>query len=63
MAFDLLFGRGGNSNAKLRSMTISFFHHIIENAEEERLNSVGLVLLSALTKVVDEEKNKVHGST
>ena len=74
--FDLLFGAGGNSNAKLRYKTfkvqfpnlikknpefhpnfnrmlaVTLIHHIIQNNPPgQRLDSVGPVLLSALTKL------------
>ena len=53
VTFDLLFGTSGNSNAKLRTMAIQFVHHMVQHCPEERLQAIGPVLLSALTRVVN----------
>ncbi len=58
VTFDLLFGAGGNSNAKLRMLAVTMIHHIVLNTPAgQRLDSIGPVLLSALTRLVNEEKD------
>ncbi len=54
--FDLLFGKGGNSNAKLRTHAVAFVHHVIECCPGERLSAIGGVLLSAMVKLSKEEE-------
>lgn len=62
VVFDLLFGTGGNSNAKLKAMAVSYIHHIIEFCPEQRLASCGGVLLSALKRLVSTKETD-NGST
>ena len=64
VTFDLLFGTSGNSNAKLKMMAVQFVHQIIHNCPEHRLSPIGAVILSALTRLVNEEKDnaKLRGS-
>ena len=50
--FDLLFGTGGNTNAKLKTMAVQFIHAVVEHCPEQRITSCGGVLLSALNKLV-----------
>ena len=50
--FDLLFGTGGNTNAKLKTLAVQFIHAVVENCPENRITSCGGVLLSALNKLV-----------
>lgn len=57
--FDLLFGTGGNTNAKLKTLAVQFIHSVVENCPENRITSCGGVLLSALNKLVS---NKVANS-
>eukprot|EP00095_Tigriopus_kingsejongensis_P007808 maker-scaffold204_size260821-snap-gene-1.36 protein:Tk07808 transcript:maker-scaffold204_size260821-snap-gene-1.36-mRNA-1 annotation:"proteasome-associated protein ecm29-like protein" len=54
VTFDLLFGTTGNSNAKLKMLAVSFIHHIIYHCPSQRLSAMGAVLLSALTRLVNE---------
>jgi len=54
VTFDLLFGTTGNSNAKLKSMAIEFVHSIVQVCPASRLTAIGPVLLSALTKMVNQ---------
>lgn len=51
--FDLLFGTGGNTNAKLKTMAVQFIHAVVENCPQTRITSCGGVLLSALNKLVN----------
>jgi hypothetical protein len=37
MVFDLLFGTGGNSNAKLRTLCIGFIHHLVDQCPEAQV--------------------------
>jgi len=64
VTFDLLFGTSGNSNAKLKMMAVNFVHQIIFHCPEHRLSPIGAVILSALTRLVNEEKDnpKLRGS-
>ena len=64
VTFDLLFGTSGNSNAKLKMMAVQFVHQIIYHCPEQRLSPIGGVILSALTRLVNEEKEnqKLRGS-
>ena len=64
VTFDLLFGTSGNSNAKLKMMAVQFVHQIIYHCPEQRLSPIGAVILSALTRLVNEEKEnqKLRGS-
>ena len=64
VTFDLLFGTSGNSNAKLKMMAVQFVHQIIFHCPEQRLSPIGAVILSALTRLVNEEKEnqKLRGS-
>jgi len=64
VTFDLLFGTSGNSNAKLKMMAVQFVHQIIFHCPEHRLSPIGAVILSALTRLVNEEKDnpKLRGS-
>ena len=55
VTFDLLFGTTGNSNPKLKSMAVEFIHSILQFCPEVKLNAIGPVLLSALTKVVNQQ--------
>jgi len=57
VTFDLLFGASGNSNAKLKMMAVNFVHQIIFHCPEHRLSPIGAVILSALTRLVNEEKD------
>jgi proteasome component ECM29 len=58
VTFDLLFGQGGNTNAKLRMLAVTMIHHIVYNCPAgQRLNTIGPVLLSALIRLVNEEKD------
>jgi proteasome component ECM29 len=50
--FDLLFGTGGNSNFKLRTLSVQFIHSVVEQCPDVRVNSCGAVLLSALNRLV-----------
>ena len=52
VVFDLLFGTGGNTNAKLKTMAVQFVHSVVENCPTSRMTSCGGVLLSALNKLV-----------
>ena len=64
VTFDLLFGTSGNSNAKLKMMAVNFVHQIIFHCPKHRLSPIGAVILSALTRLVNEEKDnlKLRGS-
>jgi len=64
VTFDLLFGTSGNSNPKLKMMAVQFVHQIIFHCPEHRLSPIGAVILSALTRLVNEEKEnpKLRGS-
>lgn len=64
VTFDLLFGTSGNSNTKLKMMAVNFVHQIIFHCPEHRLSPIGAVILSALTRLVNEEKDnpKLRGS-
>ena len=64
VTFDLLFGTSGNSNAKLKMMAVQFVHQIIHHCPENRLSPIGAVIMSALTRLVTEEKDnpKLRGS-
>jgi len=64
VTFDLLFGTSGNSNAKLKMMAVQFVHQIILHCPENRLSPIGAVIMSALTRLVTEEKDnpKLRGS-
>ena len=64
VTFDLLFGTSGNSNVKLKMMAVQFVHQIILHCPEQRLSPLGQVILSALTRLVNEEKEnaKLRGS-
>ena len=53
--FDLLFGTGGNTNAKLKTLAVQFIHSVVENCPENRITSCGGVLLSALNKLVSNK--------
>lgn len=58
VTFDLLFGTTGNSNAKLKMSAVSFIHHIIYHCPSQRLSAMGAVLLSALTRLVNEPESE-----
>lgn len=64
VTFDLLFGTTGNTNAKLKMMSITFIHHIIQNNTEARLLAIGPLLLNAMNRIISEEKDqpKLRGS-
>jgi len=64
VTFDLLFGTTGNSNAKLKMMAVQFVHEIIHHCPENRLSPIGAVIMSALNRLVKEEKDnpKLRGS-
>ena len=64
ITFDLLFGTSGNTNAKLKMLAVQFVHQIIYHCPEQRLSPIGPVILSALTRLVNEEKEnqKLRGS-
>ena len=49
-AFDLLFGDGGNSNAKLKAHAVNLLHHIVANCPVVRLAQLGPIILQALTR-------------
>ncbi|TRY72263.1 hypothetical protein TCAL_11939 [Tigriopus californicus] len=58
VTFDLLFGTTGNSNPKLKMSAVSFIHHIIYHCPSQRLSAMGAVLLSALTRLVNEPESE-----
>ena len=64
VTFNLLFGTIGNSNTMLKMMAVQFVHQIIFHCPEQRLSPIGAVILSALTRLVNEEKEnqKLRGS-
>ena len=51
-------------NLKLKMMAVQFVHQIIYHCPEQRLSPIGAVILSALTRLVNEEKEnqKLRGS-
>ena len=61
---DLLFGTYGNPNAELKMMAVRFVHQMSFHYPEHRLNPIGAVILSALTRLVTEKKDnpKLGGS-
>ena len=60
--FDLLFGTGGNTNAKLKTMAVTFIHAVVEQCPEQRITSCGGVLLSALNKLVSSKRSNVEAA-
>ncbi len=50
VTFDLLFGAAGNTNTKLRTMAVTFVHHIVESCPEDKLTAIGGMLVSAMTR-------------
>ena len=61
---DLLFGTYGNPNAELKMMAVNCVHQMIFHYPEHRLSPIGAVILSALTRLVNEKKDnpKLRGS-
>ena len=56
VVFDLLFGTGGNSNAKLKTMAIGFIHHLIDQCPEAQIGVIGPVLMSALRNLIEKSE-------
>ena len=63
MTFDLLFGTTGNTNAKLKMMSITFVHEIIRNNTEARLLAIGPLLLNALNRIVSSSNGATEEPT
>ena len=61
--FDLLFGTGGNTNAKLKTLAVQFIHAVVEHCPKQRITSCGGVLLSALNKLVSGTASRTSTST
>ncbi|KAJ7417539.1 proteasome-associated protein ECM29 isoform X2 [Willisornis vidua] len=54
VVYDGLFG--ANTNAKLRSLSLQFVHHICVICPESKIKPLGPVLLNGLTKLINEYK-------
>ncbi|XP_048584699.1 proteasome adapter and scaffold protein ECM29 isoform X2 [Nematostella vectensis] len=54
VVFDSLFG--ANPNSKLRVNAVQFVHHICLFGTDQVLKAIGAVILSGMTKLIDQEK-------
>ncbi|KAM4708609.1 proteasome adapter and scaffold protein ECM29 [Discoglossus pictus] len=54
VVYDGLFG--GNTNAKLRILSLQFVHHICTSCPDSKIKPLGPMLLNGLTKLINEYK-------
>ncbi|XP_053321854.1 proteasome adapter and scaffold protein ECM29 [Spea bombifrons] len=54
VVYDGLFG--GNTNAKLRVLSLQFVHHICSTCPDSKIKPLGPMLLNGLTKLINEYK-------
>ncbi|XP_075450242.1 proteasome adapter and scaffold protein ECM29 isoform X2 [Ascaphus truei] len=54
VVYDGLFG--GNTNAKLRTLSLQFVHHICTACPDSKMKPLGPMLLNGLTKLINEYK-------
>ncbi|XP_063311357.1 proteasome adapter and scaffold protein ECM29 [Pelobates fuscus] len=54
VVYDGLFG--GNTNAKLRTLSLQFVHHICSMCPDSKIKPLGPMLLNGLTKLINEYK-------
>ncbi|XP_063151047.1 proteasome adapter and scaffold protein ECM29 [Candoia aspera] len=54
VVYDGLFG--GNTNAKLRTLSLQFVHHICVICPDSKIKPIGPMLLNGLTKLINEYK-------
>ncbi|XP_053558665.1 proteasome adapter and scaffold protein ECM29 [Bombina bombina] len=54
VVYDGLFG--GNTNAKLRTLSLQFVHHICSACPDSKIKPLGPMLLNGLTKLINEYK-------
>ncbi|XP_040217375.1 proteasome adapter and scaffold protein ECM29 isoform X2 [Rana temporaria] len=54
VVYDGLFG--GNTNAKLRMLSLQFVHHLCSTCPDNKIKPLGPMLLNGLTKLINEYK-------